>query len=81
MYSIESKNEIEASQHGRYLSTNEVIWEIFGFPTQDKNPSVQHLAVHLENDDRVCFTKENPRELAENPKNTTRMAFFNLQQR
>lgn len=45
----------------RYISSNELCWRIFGFPIYDKHPMVVHLAVHLENGQRVYFTEENAR--------------------
>ncbi|XP_026475763.1 uncharacterized protein LOC113380958 [Ctenocephalides felis] len=48
--SINENDEITRYQMGRYVSSNEAIWRIFGFPIHERNPSVVHLAVHLEND-------------------------------
>ena len=79
--SIEGRNEVEVFQNGRYLSANEAVWRIFGFPMHDRSPSVQHLVVHLEYRHRVYFTEANVRELVENLKNTTLMDFFYHQQR
>ncbi|XP_026471387.1 uncharacterized protein LOC113375666 [Ctenocephalides felis] len=50
----------------KYIDSNEVIWRIFGFPIHEKNPSVVHLAVHLENGRGYTLQK------------TTLNAFFKL---
>ena len=34
-------------QIGRYVSSNEAVWRIFGFPIHERDRSVTHLAVHL----------------------------------
>lgn len=59
-----------------YISSNELCWRIFSFHIHDKYPSVVHLVVHLENSQRVYFTEENARQMADNPPNTTLTAFF-----
>ena len=65
-------------QQGRYISRGEAAWRIFGFPIHDRYPSVQRLAVHLENGQRMYFTEENYRQQIECPRNTTLTAFFQL---
>jgi len=56
---INKNDEIARYQMGRYISSSEAIWRIFSFPIHEREPSVQHLAVHLENGQRVYFTEEN----------------------
>ena len=34
-------------QMGRYVSSNDAIWRMFGFPIHERNPIVFTLAVHL----------------------------------
>ncbi|XP_028966748.1 uncharacterized protein LOC114828104, partial [Galendromus occidentalis] len=46
-------DEIKQYQIGRYISSNEAIWRIFSFPIHERYPTVVHLAVHLENGQRV----------------------------
>lgn len=74
----ETIDEIEQFQLGRYISSNEAFWRIFGFAIHDRYPAVEHLAVHLENGQRVYFTNENAAAVAENPPESTLMAFFRL---
>lgn len=63
---------------GRYISSNEAVWRIFSFPIHERYPTVVHLAVHLENGQRVYFTAENVIERAAQPPATTLTAFFSL---
>lgn len=53
------KYEITHFKMGRYVSSNEPMWRIFSFPIHERHPTVVHLAVHLENGQRVYFTMEN----------------------
>ena len=71
-------DEIEAFQLGRYISSNEAAWRIFGFNIHERYPAVVHLSVHLENGQRVIFNDNNfQRQIMESPK-TTLTAFFDL---
>lgn len=71
-------DEIKQYQMGRYISSNEAVWRIFAFPIHERYPTVVHLAVHLENGQRVYFTTENVAERAAQPPETTLTAFFSL---
>ncbi|XP_026464659.1 uncharacterized protein LOC113367249 [Ctenocephalides felis] len=62
----------------RYVSSNEAIWRVFGFSIHERNPSVVHLAVHLENGQRVYFTENNILQQALTASKTTLTAFFKL---
>lgn len=63
---------------GRYISSNEAIWRIFTFPIHERDPAVIHLAVHLENGQRVYFTEETALQQALTAPKTTLTEFFNL---
>lgn len=81
VYGISSENtndEVMQYQLGRYVSSNEAVWRIFGFPIHERHPTVVHLSVHLENGQRVYFTPENASRFADHPPNTTLTAFFQL---
>ena len=81
MFSLQqdnTRNEVDLYQMGRYISTNEAIWRFLQFPIHERYPSVQQLSVHLENGQRVYFTEANARQVAQNPKDSTLMAFFRL---
>lgn len=72
-------DEVGIYQIGRYISTNEAVWKILGFPLHQRHPVVQHLAVHLENGQRIYFSStDNVQHILNNSKNTTLLAFFNL---
>lgn len=71
-------DEVTTYQMGRYVSSNEAMWRIFSFPIHERNPTVVHLAVHLENGQRVYFTAENARQRAAEPPPTTLTEFFKL---
>lgn len=70
------RDEISQYQIGRYVSTNEAIWRIFSFAIHERYPTVVHLAVHLENGQRVYFTTENAEQRADRPPSTTLTSFF-----
>uniref|UniRef100_A0A1U7XF28 Uncharacterized protein LOC104236095 n=1 Tax=Nicotiana sylvestris TaxID=4096 RepID=A0A1U7XF28_NICSY len=71
-------DEISQYQLGRYISSNEAVWRILSFPIHERYPTVVHLAVHLENGQRVYFTADNLRERALVPPTTTLTAFYSL---
>lgn len=66
---------------GRYISSNEAVWRILSFPIHDRDPSVTHLAVHIENGQRVYFTEETALQRAQTPPKTTLTEFFVLSNR
>ena len=71
-------DEVERYQLGRYISSNEAVWRILDFPIHERHPTVVHLAVHLENGQRVYFTEDNVHERVNEPPRTTLTAFFLL---
>ncbi|XP_055924693.1 uncharacterized protein LOC129956776 [Argiope bruennichi] len=75
---INKNDEITRYQMGRYISSNEAIWHILIFPIHERDPSVQHLAIHLENGQRVYFTEENVFQRALEAPKTTLTEFFTL---
>lgn len=78
-FALENKNdEVTTYENGRYISSSEAVWRIFGFPIHEHFPPVIHLAVHLENGQRIYFNQENIIERFNNPPNTTLLAFFKL---
>lgn len=72
----DANDEVTRYQLGRYVSCNEAIWRIFSFPIHERFPTVVHLAVHLENGQRVYFTAANAAQRAERPPATTLTSFF-----
>ena len=74
-------DEIERYQLGRYIISNEAVWRILNFPIHERHPTVVHLAVHLEDGQRVYFTEENLHERINELPKTTLTAFFLLCQK
>lgn len=72
----DANDEISRYQMGRYVSANEAIWRILSFAIHERHPTVIHLAVHLENGQRVYFTANNAAQRAETPPATTLTSFF-----
>ncbi|XP_076289804.1 uncharacterized protein LOC143213637 [Lasioglossum baleicum] len=70
--------EIAEYETVRYISSNEAVWRILSFSIHERSPAVVHLAVHLENEQRVYFTDANMQQIAMNPPAITLSAFFTL---
>ena len=66
------------NQSGRYISSNEAVWRILSFPIHKRSPDVVHLAVHLQNGQRVYFPETNVQQRALNPPDTKFTGFFSL---
>lgn len=71
----QSRDEIERFISGRYISSSEATWRIFGFHIHNHYPPVTPLEVHLENRQRIYFTPENAIHLITNPRDTTLLGF------
>ena len=85
MYSLDNPNnldEIKSYQLGRYVSSNEAAWRIYGFPIHDHSPPITRLDVHLPNGQRVVFNPERDSlaHLVAEPRATKLTAFFELNQ-
>lgn len=79
IFSLQNRSdEITQYQMARYISSNEAVWRILGFPIHERYPTVFHLSVHLENGQRVYFTEATARSRASLPPATTLTSFFNL---
>ncbi|CAF3387997.1 unnamed protein product [Rotaria sp. Silwood1] len=74
-------DEVQRYLMSRYISSNEAVWRILDFPIHERHPMVVHLAVHLENGQRVYFTEDNLLDRVNEPPNTTLTAFFLLCQK
>ncbi len=78
---VDKNDEISCYQMARYISSNEAVWRLLSFPIHERYPTVIHLAVHLENGQRIYFDPQKKDQLQhnlENPKDTTLTAFFEL---
>ncbi|XP_073955775.1 uncharacterized protein isoform X1 [Choristoneura fumiferana] len=73
-----TNDEVSQYQMGRYVSSNEAIWRIFSFAIHERHPTVVHLAVHLENGQRVYFNPRNAVDRASRPPSTTLTSFFSI---
>ncbi|GBP26529.1 hypothetical protein EVAR_86031_1 [Eumeta japonica] len=73
-----ANDEISQYQMGRYVNSNEAIWRIFSFAIHERYPTVVHLAVHLENGQRVYFNESNAADRAARPPSTTLTSFFTV---
>ena len=73
-------DEIACYQCGRYLSTNEGFWRVFGFDIHRHYPPVVPLPIHLENGQRVYFNQNNIQQVAAEPRRTKLTAFMELAQ-
>lgn len=79
VFSVQNNSdEVEKYENGRYISTSEAMWRFFDFPIHERFPTVVHLAVHLENGQRVYFNQNNLQQIVQNPRRTTLTAFFDL---
>ena len=50
MFAVHGQNQWDEVTHyqlGRYVSTNEAFWRIFGFAIHERYPTIQQLAVHV----------------------------------
>ena len=77
-FTVQSKDEVEKYINGRYISSSEAVWRIFQFPIHERYPAVIHLAVHLQNGQRIYFNEENLQDRVINPPVSTLNAFFEL---
>lgn len=71
-----SNYEVTQYQMGRYVSSNGAVRQIFSFSIHERHPTVVHLAVHLENGQRVYFTAQNAVQRAAQTPSTILTSFF-----
>jgi len=51
------KIDVHFYQSGRYISSS--VWKMLAFPIHERFPAIVHLAVHLENGQRIYFDPKN----------------------
>ena len=73
---VNNNDEKTLYQIGRYINSYEAVLRISGFSIW--YPAVIHLAIHIENSQRVYFTCETVIDRAINPPKTTLTEFFEL---
>ncbi|GBM89553.1 hypothetical protein AVEN_259331-1 [Araneus ventricosus] len=71
-------DKISEYHAGRYISSNEAAWRIFGFPIHERHSTVIYLDMHLENGQRIYFSEDNLQCRLANLPNTTLTGFFEL---
>eukprot|EP00919_Chromeraceae_sp_WS-2016_P049109 GHVR01116167.1.p1 GENE.GHVR01116167.1~~GHVR01116167.1.p1 ORF type:complete len:128 (+),score=8.47 GHVR01116167.1:431-814(+) len=71
-------DEIDIYKTGRYIGTNEAVWRILQFPIHKRYSTVVHLAVHVEDGQRICFDDNTILGCVSHPPTTTLTAFFVL---
>lgn len=74
----DGKDEVTTYASGRYISSAEAVWRILEFPIHERFPPVVHLAVHLENGQRIYFNEQNLCDKLSSPPTTTLLSFFDL---
>ena len=75
---VDRNDEVRRYQMGRYISSNEAVWRLLSFNIHERFPAVQHLAVHLENGQRVFFREDEENltdRLLSPPKNNSYAVF------
>ncbi|GFR01771.1 helitron_like_N domain-containing protein [Trichonephila clavata] len=76
---VNDNDEKSPYKMGRYICSNQAIWCIFSFPIHESYPAVIHLAVNLENGQRVYFTKQTALQQALTTPKITLIEFFIFQ--
>lgn len=59
MLNVQSIDEVKQYQSGRYICSSKEVWRILSLSIHEKAPTIIHLAVHLENGQRVYFSENN----------------------
>lgn len=71
-------NEISNFIDARYISASEACWRIFHYELHNRSPAIQHLAIHLPNQETVVYKVGNALQSLEHAKNTTLTAWFEI---
>ena len=74
-------DEINKFVNARFVTASEACWQIMSFPVHGRDQSIQRLAVHEENLQMITFDEAEPEDAIKNPKDTTLLAWFKLNQR
>eukprot|EP01022_Parablepharisma_sp_SALTPOND_P030442 TRINITY_DN7629_c1_g2_i1.p1 TRINITY_DN7629_c1_g2~~TRINITY_DN7629_c1_g2_i1.p1 ORF type:complete len:1733 (+),score=72.80 TRINITY_DN7629_c1_g2_i1:935-6133(+) len=74
-------NEVDSYLNARYISPIESAWRIFGFSLHKQHPSIQRLALHLEDEQNIYYsTNEGVASIRKKSK-TTLTQYFKLNKR
>jgi hypothetical protein len=71
-------DEIKDHKAGRWIGASEAMWRLYGFPLHDMGPSVVRLDVHEPDKQSVSFEERDDLRNVNLTKNTTLMAWFDL---
>ena len=77
-FEIRQNDEVQLYQVGRYLSSHESCWRLFGFEIHARHPSVEHLQIHLEHQHKLYFIEGKEEQAVSNEQVTTLTGFFDL---
>ena len=77
----ENRDEIKEYEDLRSIGSSEATWHLMSFPIADRNPPVQALRVHLEDQQQIVFDEGTEEEALENQRETELTAFFQLNQK
>ena len=71
-------DEVELYELSRYISASEAFWRIYGFPIQWRQPAVELLSLHLENEQVILFEDGDDAKdkIERGPPKTQLLAFF-----
>ena len=77
---VECRDEIKEYEDLRSIGSSEATWHLMAFPIADRQPPVQALRIHLEDQQQVVFDEGTEEEALENQRETELTAFFKLNQ-
>ena len=78
--SQKSHDEINKFVNAQFFSSSEAFWKICSFDTHGREPSIQRLAVYKEDAQMITFNESDPESAISNPKDTTLLGWFKLNQ-
>ena len=71
-------DEIKKFVNSRFITASECIWRFFSFDVLGRDPSVQHLAVHENNQHSVIFHEDKLQDVLGKTQTTTLPGWFEL---
>ena len=74
------QDEIKKILNLQFITASESYWCISGYDVHGREPSIQRLTVHEENLQTINFQENDVAEAITNPRNTTLLAWFKLNQ-
>ena len=71
-------DEIKKFVNSRFITASECMWRFFSFDVHGRDPSVQCLAVHENNQHSVILHEDKPQEALRKTQTTTLLGWFEL---